>query len=118
MKFSDGDFPNRQLISNFMNIVNSLFSKNEDGDKKTNLSSEQTPCIAVHCIAGLGRYIPFYIRAPVLVAIALIEIGMDKHAAIQLIRHKRKGALNMKQMENLLSYRTLSSNGDNCCIGF
>ncbi len=37
------------------------------------------PCIAVHCVAGLGR-------APVLVAIALIEAGMKYEDAVEMIR--------------------------------
>lgn len=39
------------------------------------------PCIAVHCVAGLGR-------APVLVAIALIEAGMKFEDAVEMIRGK------------------------------
>lgn len=37
------------------------------------------PCLAVHCVAGLGR-------APVLVAIALIEAGMKYEDAVEMIR--------------------------------
>ncbi|RXG51693.1 Protein tyrosine phosphatase type IVA 3 [Armadillidium vulgare] len=57
--------------------------------------------VAVHCVAGLGR-------APVLVAIALIELGMRYEDAVELIRQKRRGAINAKQLAYLEKYRPKS----------
>lgn len=54
--------------------------------------------VAVHCVAGLGR-------APVLVAIALIELGMAPLDAIEYIREKRRGAFNRPQITFLDSYK-------------
>lgn len=44
-------------------------------------------------------------RAPVLVALALIELGMKYEDAIEEIRTKRRGAINKKQLEYLASYK-------------
>ncbi|KAF4014842.1 hypothetical protein G4228_006742 [Cervus hanglu yarkandensis] len=66
---------------------------------------------------GLGR-------APVLVALALIEGGMKYEDAVQFIRQKRRGAFNSKQLLYLEKYcpkmrlRFKDSNGhrNNCCV--
>lgn len=44
-------------------------------------------------------------RAPVLVAIALIEAGMKYEDAVELIRRERRGALNQKQLDFLEKYK-------------
>lgn len=54
------------------------------------------PTIAVHCVAGLGR-------APVLVAIGLIEMGMKPLDTIEFIRSKRRGAFNKPQIAYLVN---------------
>uniref|UniRef100_A0A8D0V6A6 Protein tyrosine phosphatase type IVA 3 n=1 Tax=Sus scrofa TaxID=9823 RepID=A0A8D0V6A6_PIG len=65
---------------------------------KTKFCDDPGSCVAVHCVAGLGR-------APVLVALALIESGMKYEDAIQFIRQKRRGAINSKQLTYLEKYR-------------
>ena len=53
----------------------------------------------MHCVAGLGR-------APVLVAIALIEAGMPAVDTVEFVRKKRRGALNTVQLGYLMdSYK-------------
>ncbi|OEH79756.1 putative phosphatase [Cyclospora cayetanensis] len=54
--------------------------------------------IAVHCVAGLGR-------GPVLVAVSLIDSGLDADEAVNFIRSRRKGAINRRQLAFLHSYR-------------
>ena len=51
LKFDDGKFPNKETIKSFLNIVDDVFPLNEKSD------NNEEKCIAVHCIAGLGRYL-------------------------------------------------------------
>ncbi|KAJ8923965.1 hypothetical protein NQ315_006741 [Exocentrus adspersus] len=57
--------------------------------------------IVIHCVAGLGR-------APLLVAIALIELGYAYEDAVEMIRAKRRGAINLKQLNFLANYKPKS----------
>eukprot|EP01119_Soliformovum_irregulare_P006705 TRINITY_DN1905_c0_g1_i1.p1 TRINITY_DN1905_c0_g1~~TRINITY_DN1905_c0_g1_i1.p1 ORF type:complete len:161 (+),score=23.96 TRINITY_DN1905_c0_g1_i1:95-577(+) len=86
MAFPDGGFPQPPVVSEWLQLLKSAFKKGEDNT------------IGVHCVAGLGR-------APVLVAIALIESGMDYDDAVNLIRERRRGAINAKQLKWLKSYK-------------
>ena len=54
--------------------------------------------VGIHCMSGLGR-------APLLVAIFLIEDGMEASDAIQLIESKRHGALSNIQRRWLYNYK-------------
>jgi protein tyrosine phosphatase type 4A len=82
--FQDGEPPPAGVIASWLKVCAGAFGKG-NADKKA---------VAVHCVAGLGR-------APVLVAIALIEDGMEPLDAVTLIRSKRRGAINAKQLNYL-----------------
>jgi len=84
LSFPDGGTPNEQIIISWLNLCKVAFKKEEE-------------TVGVHCVAGLGR-------APLLVAIALIEMGLDYEEAVDLIRQKRRGAINAKQLKFLKSY--------------
>lgn len=73
-----------------------LLEKNKQIAETARDEGLPVPTIAVHCVAGLGR-------APVLVAIGLIEMGMKPLDAIEFIRSKRRGAFNKPQISYLVS---------------
>ncbi|XP_071750228.1 PRL-1 phosphatase [Lepeophtheirus salmonis] len=87
ISFADGSPPTIEIIDKWLNLLNKEFS--EGGEAK---------CVGVHCVTGLGR-------APVLVAIALVELGMKYEDAVELIRKKRRGAINSRQLEFLAKYK-------------
>uniref|UniRef100_A0A6U2B2A1 protein-tyrosine-phosphatase n=1 Tax=Hemiselmis andersenii TaxID=464988 RepID=A0A6U2B2A1_HEMAN len=95
--FPDGDPPPDAIITNWLSLIKTTF----EGDKKKGGGGGNKKCIGIHCVAGLGR-------APVLVAIALIEKGVDPLDAVQLIRGRRRGAINAKQLSFLESYKRRS----------
>ena len=50
-------------------------------------------------------------RAPVLVAVALVESGMEPLDAVEYVRKRRRGAINSKQIKYVESYRKRSQRG-------
>jgi len=85
--FDDGTPPPQSVIKNWVSLLSHRFQE------------EPNACVAVHCVAGLGR-------APVLVAIALIEAGMKYEEAVEMIREARRGAINAKQLQYLSEYKS------------
>jgi protein tyrosine phosphatase type 4A len=100
LSFPDGSPPTPKIVDKWLNLV------------KTEFSADPDTCIGVHCVTGLGR-------APVLVGVALIELGMKYEDAVELIRQKRRGAINSRQLEYLAKYKRqkyfIKSQG-NCCL--
>ncbi|XP_037957899.1 protein tyrosine phosphatase type IVA 1 isoform X2 [Teleopsis dalmanni] len=103
LAFEDGTFPPQQVVDEWFEILKQKYQQNPEA------------CVAVHCVAGLGR-------APVLVALALIELGLKYEAAVEMIRDKRRGAINAKQLSYLERYkpkaRLKHKNGhkNSCCV--
>ncbi|KAL0135430.1 protein-tyrosine phosphatase-like protein, partial [Mucor lusitanicus] len=87
IKFEDGGVPSPEAISRWLEIVAK--------------AKEKDTTVGVHCIAGIGR-------APVLVAISLVEGGMDPLDAIAYIRKYRRGALNKNQVRFIDKYQKSS----------
>ncbi|XP_007455188.1 PREDICTED: protein tyrosine phosphatase type IVA 1-like isoform X3 [Lipotes vexillifer] len=103
--FDDGTPPSNQIVDDWLSLV------------KIKFREDPGCCIAIHCVAGRGR-------APVLVALALIEGGMKYEDAVQFIRQKQLGAFNSKQLLYLEKYRPKmwlcfkdsSGHRNNCCL--
>eukprot|EP00754_Rhynchopus_humris_P019924 Rhum_TRINITY_DN14670_c0_g1::Rhum_TRINITY_DN14670_c0_g1_i1::g.108255::m.108255/K18041/PTP4A; protein tyrosine phosphatase type IVA len=126
--FEDGGPPPSVVLNNWLGLLEKEFgmedivSKKKKGEKIPDLvpqgpiaspqCSDALPCVGVHCIAGLGR-------APVLVAVALIELGgLSAADAVTHIREARHGCFNQDQLRWLLKYkrtRKPHSSGSGCC---
>ncbi|EPB86535.1 hypothetical protein HMPREF1544_06702 [Mucor circinelloides 1006PhL] len=92
LPFKDGGVPPPQVVREWLQLVEKYKQIAETAKEE----GTPAPTIAVHCVAGLGR-------APALVAIALIEMGMKPLDAIEFIRGKRRGAFNKPQIAYLAS---------------
>ncbi|XP_036319365.1 protein tyrosine phosphatase type IVA 2-like [Rhagoletis pomonella] len=92
LQFPERTLPDEQLKRHWFRIL--LRQQSEYPDS----------CVAVHGNSGLGR-------AALLVAIALIELGMGYDIAVAVIRSKRRGAINDAQFEYLKNYKPETRNG-------
>jgi len=93
--FADGKSPPDEVIVRWLEVVTT--------------ARKQGGCVAVHCVAGLGR-------APVLVAVALIDNGTKAIDAIEMIRKERKSALNNSQIKFLRDFEPISRKGACRCV--
>ena len=107
LEFEDGAPPPEDILEKWLDLVAACFTKGPS--KEMYLGNGER--IAVHCVAGLGR-------APMLVAVALIEYGgMDASEAVDFIRERRRGAINTKQLRWLIKYEPTRRGGmGDCCV--
>jgi len=112
LSFPDGQPPPQSIIDDWMELLRRTFIGLSEQKRSGSPNSDER-CVAVHCVAGLGR-------APVLVALALMELGMKYEDAVELIRAKRRGAINSKQLGFLEKYKPKSrlkpTNGGQCIL--
>lgn len=123
--FDDGAPPTRAVIESWFQLLDAerktllgkIKAKTEGAgaaaaamNKKEKNCEADVVTIGVHCVAGLGR-------APILVALALVEYqNMQPLDAIQLIRDRRKGAINQIQMQWLTKYKRRGGGGSDCTV--
>jgi len=86
LPFTDGEPPPKSVLDAWLLLLSEEFGRRRNST------------VGVHCVAGLGR-------APILVAIALVESGKDPFEAIDMIRKARKGALNARQLAWIEKYK-------------
>lgn len=112
--FEDGTIPPEDVRRRWLKLVEDCFVSSSSTGNRSSTTTGATAAaratgllkenerISVHCVAGLGR-------APVLVAIALIEYAdMTPLESIQFIRQKRQGAFNTVQLKWLQGYKKKS----------
>ena len=126
--FPDGEAPPPGIIQRWLELVSKTFPQSSLGPSSSSGSlstptpmtttpspssqldpTPPEPTLAVHCIAGLGR-------APVLVALALIEAGMEPLDCVAFIRAKRRGAINQNQLKFLESYSKRKKSKSSCTM--
>ncbi|CAC9474294.1 protein tyrosine phosphatase-like protein [Leishmania infantum JPCM5] len=97
--FDDGAPPTRAVLDSWLKLLDTELARQQEDP------SVPPPTIGVHCVAGLGR-------APILVALALVEYGnVSALDAIALIREKRRGAINQTQMHWITKYKRRHQSG-------
>lgn len=90
IKIEDGQVPNKEHIAVWRSLVD------KSGTKDPNCG--QCSTVTVHCVSGIGR-------APVFVAISLVDYGLDPFDAIEYIRKQRPGALNKAQVRFIMDQK-------------
>jgi protein tyrosine phosphatase type 4A len=95
IKFQDGGIPDDMQVTTWLDALDSIKLCHE---QSKDASTSTKKAIAVHCVSGIGR-------APVLVAISLIENGVSPLDAVDYIRKKRRGAFNKTQIQFLDTYK-------------
>jgi protein tyrosine phosphatase type 4A len=107
LEYKDGTSPPKEHIMAWLSLVDATFYQPKPQAMETTIAIADSTAaaapteaaIAVHCVAGLGR-------APVMVALALIEFAnMDPVEAVSFLRKKRRGAINEKQLLYLEGYK-------------
>lgn len=94
--FEDGAPPPQNVVDDWLNL---LEAEAASRGSSAGAPNPRPPTIAVHCVAGLGR-------APILVALALVEYGnMAPLDAVGYVRERRSGAINQVQLYWLMKYR-------------
>ncbi|KAF9112540.1 Protein tyrosine phosphatase type IVA 1 [Mortierella sp. AM989] len=99
--FRDGAVPPTNIIKNWLQLADTRIVKRRSASPSASEEEEDAtapPTIAVHCVAGLGR-------APILVAIAMIELGMANLDTVEFIRRRRRGCFNSNQIQYIDGYK-------------
>ncbi|KAF4687220.1 Protein tyrosine phosphatase type IVA 1 [Perkinsus olseni] len=100
LPFADGCAPPDSVVEAFLEILDaSLYRRSK---KRSESDASPPPCVAIHCISGLGR-------SPAMVALGLIEREkMEPSEAVRLVRKLRSSrCLTKEQSTFLLNYKPM-----------
>jgi len=106
MPFDDGSHPPASVVDEWSQLCDTVIGANSKCTEKVDDLGTGRTAIAIHCVAGLGR-------APVMVALMYIEAGMPSIDAVALLKDRRKGSLNNKQVNFLRNYKPIKK-GSSC----
>ena len=82
LPFEDGSIPSDEIIKQWVDIINNT---NDN--------------ILVHCMAGQGR-------APMMAAIAMLDMGVNRYEAIKTIRDIIPTCINTRQLQFIIRYKS------------
>ncbi|GJJ73335.1 protein tyrosine phosphatase type IVA [Entomortierella parvispora] len=99
--FADGEGPPSNIMNDWLALVKKRFG--------TDSGKKPAEAIVVHCVAGLGR-------APLLVALALMDVGLSAEESIEYVRKYKRHALNATQVRYILSLKKKNSRKGKCNI--
>ena len=114
---SSSCLPAASVVSKWLDLIEQVFRPSTGGKSGAStpvvvpdldMSGVSKPAVGIHCAAGLGR-------APVMVAIALVEHGMEPFDAIAFVRKKRRGAINARQLKYIEEYKRRQQPKGECC---
>jgi len=109
LPFDDGSHPPASVIQEWSQLCDTVIATNSKCTSKVDDVGTGRTAIAIHCVAGLGR-------APVMVALMYIECGMSSIDAVALLKDRRRGSLNNKQINFLRNYKRQKKAGGCCTI--
>jgi len=76
--FADGEAPPALIVDAWLQLIEARFNNQaQESDEEEKKPGEKLPCIATHCVAGLGRFVSmavFGVQDPVYSCVIQLEL--------------------------------------------